>query len=143
MLPFWSMSGGGLKVTGVVPVVLEVVLVRVVPVTGTPPRVGGGRPPGPVVDSRLPPVTVVPTDVWEETVPDVVEEPDDGFTLAQELRHDGFRRPILLLTSISRVTGFAYGGDADNVPVEGYLEKPVSPQVLIEKVRSLLPPAEG
>jgi DNA-binding response OmpR family regulator len=73
----------------------------------------------------------------------MMEEPDDGFALAQELRRSGCQRPIILLTSISRVTGFAYGSDADSVPVDGFLEKPVSPQVLIDKVRALLPKTEG
>jgi DNA-binding response OmpR family regulator len=73
----------------------------------------------------------------------MMEEPDDGFAMAQELRRDGYRKPIVLLTSISRVTGFAYGSDESSVPVDGFLEKPVSPQVLIEKVQALLPRTEG
>lgn len=73
----------------------------------------------------------------------MMEEPDDGFALAQELRRSGCKKPIILLTSISRVTGFAYGDDRESVPVDDFLEKPVTPQVLIEKVRSLLPKTEG
>lgn len=73
----------------------------------------------------------------------MMEEPDDGFAMAQELRREGFHKPILLLTSISRVTGFAYGSDESTVPVDGFLEKPVSPQVLIEKVEALLSRTEG
>lgn len=73
----------------------------------------------------------------------MMEEPDDGFALAQELRRAGCQKPIILLTSISRVTGFAYGNDPESVPVNDFLEKPVAPQVLIDKVRSLLPKTEG
>ena len=73
----------------------------------------------------------------------MMEEPDDGFAMAQELRRDGFKKPIVLLTSISRVTGYSYGVDAAMVPVDDFVEKPVAPSVLVEKVKALLQKTEG
>lgn len=68
----------------------------------------------------------------------MMEEPDDGFAMAQELRRDGFTKPILMLTSIARVTGMSYGVDASTVPVDAFVEKPVTPAALLEKVAALL-----
>ena len=68
----------------------------------------------------------------------MMEEPDDGFAMAQELRRDGFTKPILMLTSIARVTGLSYGVDASTVPVDDFVEKPVTPAALLEKVAALL-----
>ena len=65
-------------------------------------------------------------------------EPDDGIRMAQELRRKGFERPILMLTSINKVTGMEYGRDNPMVPVDEFVEKPVPPAVLIEKVANLL-----
>ena len=41
----------------------------------------------------------------------MMEQQDDGFTMAQELRRNGFDRPILMLTSLGKVTGLDYGKD--------------------------------
>jgi len=73
----------------------------------------------------------------------MMEESDDGFAMAQELRRSGFDKPIILLTSISRVTGFAYGRDPAMLPVDEFVEKPVAPQVLVDKVKALLQKTEG
>lgn len=68
----------------------------------------------------------------------MMEEPDDGFAMALELRRGGFTKPILMLTSIARLTGMSYGVDASTVPVDDFVEKPVAPSVLVEKVAALL-----
>lgn len=68
----------------------------------------------------------------------MMEEQDDGFKLAQELREGGFGRPILMLTSIGHITGFSYVADGDVIPVDDFQEKPISPAKLIEKVNALL-----
>ena len=68
----------------------------------------------------------------------MMEEPDDGYAMAQELRRDGFTKPILMLTSIARVTGLSYGVDVSTVPVDDFVEKPVTPAALLEKVAALL-----
>lgn len=68
----------------------------------------------------------------------MMEEADDGLVMAQELRRSGCRIPILMLTAISRVTRMNYGRDEDMLPVDGFLEKPASPETLISMVRQLL-----
>jgi DNA-binding response OmpR family regulator len=73
----------------------------------------------------------------------IMEQPDDGIAMAQELRRQSFRKPILMLTSISRVTGLAYGKDSDVVPVDDFVEKPVDPRTLLGKVNALLVRKEG
>lgn len=64
--------------------------------------------------------------------------PDDGIAIAQEVRRNGFAAPILMLSSIAKATGFAYGRDAVVVPVDAFLEKPVPPEVLLKTVAELL-----
>jgi DNA-binding response OmpR family regulator len=73
----------------------------------------------------------------------IMEQPDDGIAMAQELRRQGFAKPILMLTSISRVTGMSYGKDSDLVPVDDFVEKPVEPATLVRKVGELLKGREG
>ncbi|MBW7864187.1 MAG: response regulator [Candidatus Hydrogenedentes bacterium] len=68
----------------------------------------------------------------------MMEQPDDGLAMAQELRRQGFQRPILMLTSISRATGLVYGKDPDMAPVDDFQEKPVEPVKLLERVNNLL-----
>ena len=68
----------------------------------------------------------------------MMEQPDDGISMAQELRRKGFKKPILMLTSISKVTGMKYGIDSDLVPVDAFCEKPIEPEALVAKVASLL-----
>jgi len=81
--------------------------------------------------------------------PDVVildvmmEQPDDGIAMAQELRRKGFKTPILMLTNISKVMGMTYGKDDSLVPVDDFQEKPVHPAALIAKVNALLKKKEG
>jgi DNA-binding response OmpR family regulator len=68
----------------------------------------------------------------------MMEQPDDGIAMAQELRRRGFTRPILMLTSLGQVTGLEYGKDAAMVPVDDFQEKPVTPAALVAKVEALL-----
>jgi DNA-binding response OmpR family regulator len=73
----------------------------------------------------------------------MMEQPDDGIAMAQDLRRQGFKAPILMLTSISKVTGMEYGRDNDLVPVDEFQEKPVDPATLVAKVANLLGRKEG
>jgi DNA-binding response OmpR family regulator len=73
----------------------------------------------------------------------IMEQPDDGIAMSQDLRRQGFERPILMLTSIGKVTGLTYGRDSDLVPVDAFVEKPVDPAALIAKVDALLSGKEG
>ncbi|HSK09524.1 MAG TPA: response regulator [Vicinamibacterales bacterium] len=68
----------------------------------------------------------------------MMEQPDDGIAMAQELRRQGVMIPILMLTSVARVTGFAYDRDQELVPVDAFFEKPIQPEALIAKVEELL-----
>jgi DNA-binding response OmpR family regulator len=68
----------------------------------------------------------------------MMEQPDDGIAMAQELRRAGNHLPILMLTSVGRVTGMSFDRDDDLVPVDAFLEKPAAPEVLLAKVRELL-----
>ena len=68
----------------------------------------------------------------------MMEEADDGLVLVREIRRRGERMPILMLTAIGRVTCMTYSRDDDLLPVDAFLEKPVSPETLVTKVRGLL-----
>jgi DNA-binding response OmpR family regulator len=68
----------------------------------------------------------------------MMEQPDDGIAMAQKLRREGFKRPILMLTNIGRSAGISMGKDEDLVPVDDFQEKPIAPAALVEKVEGLL-----
>jgi len=68
----------------------------------------------------------------------MMDEPDDGFALAQSLRSRGVTIPIIMLTSVSRVSGLQFGMDDEMLPVNDFVQKPVDPALLQEKVRALL-----
>lgn len=67
----------------------------------------------------------------------MMDEPDDGFFLAQRFRKEGLKTPILMYTSVSKTTGYDFGA-GDMVPVDEFVEKPISPEELLEKVNKLL-----
>ena len=73
----------------------------------------------------------------------MMEQPDDGIAMAQELRRRGWKRPILMLTSLGQVTGMEYDRDEGLVPVDDFQEKPISPEDLVERVNTLLGQKEG
>lgn len=67
----------------------------------------------------------------------------EGFELSRELKHNPEFRdiPILMLTGVKQKTGLDFksaAGDEDWLPVEEYLDKPVKPDMLLEKVDALL-----
>ena len=69
-------------------------------------------------------------------------EPDDGFFLAEKLRREKITTPILMYTSISKTVGMKFGA-TQLVPVDEFVEKPISPEELVNKVRTLLKKSEG
>lgn len=81
--------------------------------------------------------------IVKENSPDLIildvmmVEPDDGFFLAQKFRKNNITTPIIMYTSVSKSTGIDYGVN-EMVPVNEYVEKPISPAQLIEKVEKLL-----
>ena len=68
----------------------------------------------------------------------MMEQPDDGFTMAQDLRRQGRTLPILMLTSVASASGLAFGRDDEMVPVDAFQAKPVEPAELVRKVALLL-----
>jgi len=68
---------------------------------------------------------------------------DEGFQVAYQLRGDAATReiPILMLTAIGDQTGFDFDPDKDQefLPVDEFLEKPISPRRLVDLVRHHLP----
>jgi two-component system alkaline phosphatase synthesis response regulator PhoP len=67
---------------------------------------------------------------------------DEGFQVSYSMKQDGDLStiPIIMVTSVGAKTGFSFDKrrDADFLPVNEYLEKPVDPRVLIDKVRENL-----
>ncbi|MBN2718504.1 MAG: response regulator [Deltaproteobacteria bacterium] len=88
-------------------------------------------------------------DAYKAESPDLIvldvmmDEPDDGFHLAQDLRAQGVQIPILMMTSIGRVSGFSFGADDELLPVDAFLEKPATPDNLLKTVNELLKSKEG
>ncbi len=72
----------------------------------------------------------------------MMDEPDDGFFLAQKFRKEGIKTPILMYTSISKATGLEFG-KSELVPVDDFVEKPISPEELLQKVDKLLKSKRG
>jgi CheY-like chemotaxis protein len=73
----------------------------------------------------------------------MMETPQDGFTLARELKQDEKYKniPILMLTGVQDKMGIDFSsaaGDETWLPVEEYLSKPVKPDILLKKIESLL-----
>ena len=67
----------------------------------------------------------------------------EGFEFSRELKHNARYKdiPILMLTAVKQKTGLDFkdtAGDTSWLPVEEYLDKPVRPDVLLEKVAELL-----
>ncbi len=81
--------------------------------------------------------------IVKETQPQLIildvmmDEPDDGFFLAQKFRRENIKTPILMYTSVSKTIGFQYGS-GEMVPVDDFVEKPISPEQLVNKVENLL-----
>jgi CheY-like chemotaxis protein len=68
----------------------------------------------------------------------MMEQPDDGFVMAQDLRRQGHSFPIMMLTSVAAATGFEFGPDKEMVPVDEFQSKPVDPTTFVAKVGKLL-----
>ena len=83
----------------------------------------------------------------KEENPDVVvldvmmEETDEGFAVARRIRRKlKSDVPIVMLTSVGKVTGYDFDPEEnpDFFPVNVFLEKPVPPDVLVQKIKDLL-----
>ena len=67
----------------------------------------------------------------------MMNEQDDGFIHAQKLRREKIKKTIILYTSVSKTVGIEFGV-SEIVPVDEYVEKPISPDELLRKVNKLL-----
>jgi len=68
---------------------------------------------------------------------------DEGFQVAYQLRSDEVtaQTPILMLTAVTTQTGFHFdpAKDQEFLPVNEFIEKPVSPRNLVDMIRKHLP----
>jgi CheY-like chemotaxis protein len=67
----------------------------------------------------------------------------DGFEMARDIRKNPEFKdmPIIMLTGVEQRTGIGFkssAGDPEWLPVDGFLDKPVEPQVLIAEVKKVL-----
>ena len=67
----------------------------------------------------------------------------DGFEMARELKNEPQFKdmPILMLTGIKEDSGINFkttAGDPTWCPVEGFLDKPVDPDILLTEVKKIL-----
>jgi CheY-like chemotaxis protein len=84
----------------------------------------------------------------KEEKPDIIildvmmATPDEGFQITHKIRNDPevSALPIVMVTSVGKVTGFKYDPDRDRelLPVDEYLEKPIKPDELIGAVERAL-----
>ena len=76
----------------------------------------------------------------------MMETTTAGFQVSLQLRspdadseYKAFRSvPILMLTAIHTTTSLRFGPDEAYLPVDDFVEKPIDPDVLLEKVKGLL-----
>jgi CheY-like chemotaxis protein len=77
----------------------------------------------------------------------MMERHDSGFTLAKKLKaHPVYKTiPILMLTAVGDATGFRFSMEKDGywMKTDDYAEKPIEPDVLLEKVGRLITDAES
>jgi CheY-like chemotaxis protein len=85
----------------------------------------------------------------KEAVPDVIildimmGKCAEGFIFARMIKKDPrlAKIPILVLTSMREQTGFDFPGERIHpkfFPIDEYVEKPIEPQVLLEKIEQQL-----
>ena len=67
---------------------------------------------------------------------------DDGFTICYKLKHDSELKkiPILAISAIMEKTGFKFSPatDGEYFEADDYVEKPVKPSDLLERIEKLL-----
>ncbi len=85
----------------------------------------------------------------EQSPPDLIildvmmDTPREGFVFSRQIKKDPDTKdiPILMITSVKDKMGIDFksvAGDESWLPVQDFLDKPVPPEVLIEKVAELL-----
>ncbi|MHC5060509.1 MAG: response regulator [Planctomycetota bacterium] len=74
----------------------------------------------------------------------MMSTPQDGFEMSRDLKKDSEFKdmPILMLTGVKGESGIDFkstAGDPAWLPVDGFLDKPVDPDILLSEVAKLLP----
>ncbi len=66
--------------------------------------------------------------------------PTEGFEVARELRakEDTKNIPLIMLTAVSRMTGFDFDPDEVWLPVDQFVKKPVMPADLLRVLKTVL-----
>jgi CheY-like chemotaxis protein len=76
----------------------------------------------------------------------MIERHDTGFTVAKSIKTDPATRdiPIIMVSAVREKTGFAFSQERDGhwMKTSVFLEKPYDPDVALQKIRELLPPAK-
>jgi CheY-like chemotaxis protein len=67
----------------------------------------------------------------------------DGFEMSRQLKKDPELKniPVLMLSAVEERTGIGFkskAGDPVWIPVDGFMDKPVEPDILISEVKKLL-----
>lgn len=72
----------------------------------------------------------------------MMERHDSGFTLAKKLKtHPVYKKiPILMLTAVGEATGFKFSMETDGywMKTDDFADKPIEPDLLLEKVAKLI-----
>ena len=72
----------------------------------------------------------------------MMEKHDAGFSFSKQIKSDPlFKKiPILMVTAVADATGYKFSLERDGywMKTDAFLDKPVDPSVLIDKVESLL-----
>jgi two-component system alkaline phosphatase synthesis response regulator PhoP len=72
----------------------------------------------------------------------MMEKHDSGFFFSKEIKNDPLFKtiPILMVTAVAEATGYRFSLEEDGywMKTDDFLDKPVMPDVLIDKVEKLL-----
>jgi len=67
---------------------------------------------------------------------------DEGFHVAYQIRNQAETAdiPVIMVTAVGQETGFEFDKEKDEafLPVQEFLEKPIDPELLVEKVKKNL-----
>jgi two-component system alkaline phosphatase synthesis response regulator PhoP len=84
----------------------------------------------------------------EERMPDLIlldvmmEKYNDGFNMCYDLKHDDRYRgiPVIIITAVTEVTGLKFSPETDGeyLEADGYVQKPISAEALLDKVKRLI-----
>ena len=72
----------------------------------------------------------------------MMEHYDDGFTMCTSIKHDDRFKgiPVIIVTAVTEVTGLKFDPETDGeyLEAEALLQKPITPEDLLNKIAELL-----